>query len=348
MSVFPEHVQTLISELRVERSMVVREVTPLPGVLNNNQLYRLVMDDGSSFVAKFYFQDERKRREREYPFLSFLAQHGFRNVPHPLYESLSLDCGVYEWKEGERKAAKEYTEADMRDLAEFIARIHALPVSEGAHLLDAHMAAFSMKDLRANIEKRLNWMYEDLTKKVFHPEVTRFLEKHQCLERVNEALRQMEVTYGNDIFSTVFPENHKRISSVDFGPHNTLFQIDGRPTYLDFENAGMDHPLRTIVDVVNHQKTEEISDELKRIFVDHYRAKANLPEEIWYWFEPMRRCGLIEWHLLHLNHLRPVKINQFKFSYAHGAFHEEEFIQGKLALAERTLYAMSEARNWFT
>lgn len=347
MSSYPEHVQKLIDELREKRSIVIREATPLAGAMNNNQLYRLITEDGESFVAKFYFQDDRKRREREYPFLALLADHDFKDVPHPLYESVTLDCGVYQWKEGARTSPERYTEQDMQNLADFIARIHRLDTSKGAHLLDAQMAAFSMKDLRANIEKRLEWIREDLAKQLFHEDVVAFLETHRSLERVQEALDAMKAAYGEEVFTYVFPEHHKRISSVDFGPHNTLFQTDGSPVYLDFENAGMDHPLRTVVDVINHQKLETVPLALKRIFVDHYRAQAHLPDDVWHWFEPIRRCGLIEWHLLHLTHLRPTKIAQFKFSLANEAFDEQKFIQEKLRLAKQTLEAMIGATDWF-
>lgn len=337
----------LIEELKRERGISVLEATPVPGAMNNNQLYHLVTAEGVSYAAKFYYADERKRREHEYPFLALLASQGFTDIPHPVYESVTLNCGVYQWIHGIKKRPEAYRTQDMFDLADFIARLHRLdPVTLGKSLPNTHMAVFSMKDLRANTDKRIALIQEDLAQHAFDPKVVVFLDEHRSLKRVQEALHALSTTFGTQVFTYAFPEEHKRISSIDFGPHNTLFDPQGKPTFIDFEYAGLDYPLRPVIDVINHQKTEAISPALKHAFVERYREQAQLPEEIWQWFEPMRRLGLIEWHLLHLAQLRPEKIHQFTFSLAHETFDEAAYIAQKLGLAKRTLEAMDEMREW--
>lgn len=308
----------------------------------NSQLYRLIDDRNLSFLGKFYFDDERRRREREYKFLSLLGRRDFTEVPRPIFQSISLNCGVYEWIEGEKKVAEAYTEHDVVELADFITKLHRLDHRLDKDLPEAFMAVFSLKDVKKNIEDRIAWVHDEIVQRNFSPDVLAFFDQEHPIERVKEALQNICVELGEERINAELSDKDRRISSIDFGPHNTLFRPDGRSVFIDFEYAGVDHPLRAIVDYINHEKTVAISPALKQIFLKRYFEQADLSEEMKASFEPMRRLGLIEWHLVHINSLRSAKIKQLQFSHEIGTFDQDGYIQNQLLKATKSLKAMEE------
>lgn len=341
-----QRIQDLIRELSLERGLHIVDFQSLPDG-TNNALVRLMAEDGQSYIAKFYFRDERNRLEREFSFLSVLATQEWQEIPKPVYQSQSVYCGVYEWIEGTKKTAEQFTLKDIEALADFIAKVHGLDRAViGRHLPDAFMATFSLDDSRKNILRRIERLRSD-SGDDFHPEVISFLESECSIERVQEAMMCACAAIGEEMLHKMLPEEYKRISSYDFAPQNTLFRSDGSPVFHDFEYAGIDHPLRTIVDYLNHERNAGISKTLKEEFVRRYKNQAALPEEMWDWFEPMRRLGLIEWHLLHLNSMQPSKIKQLRFAKSSETFDERSYIERQIVKARASLMAMERPGDLF-
>ncbi len=313
-----EYPASLFSSLLKQKGIVCVSAELITGG-SNNLIHRIICEDGSFLLAKKYFVDDRQRLAREFQTLSLLRENGFTEVPQPIERFDKQNAGVYEFISGRHIFASEFSDRELIQIAEYLAKIHSLTKKEvKKNLPKAFTAAFSLADALKAGRKRLMSVNKNFPK--FERDVQQFVMKNMVIERVDAAFTKIAKQLGDvKMYKKINPE-HERLSSVDFGPHNMLWREDDSLTVIDFEYAGWDHPMRIISDMLSHDKMRDLPNAKKSLFVAEYLKRTPLPYEVTNDLADFRRIAQVEWVAILLSSILPEK--REKLIYANGGSFE--------------------------
>lgn len=281
---------------------------------SNNVLYRLEVIGRTPLVAKFYFRDERRRLEREFETLSVLKERGFSEIASPLARFDDLNAAVYDFIDGRSRDADELTRGDVAAIANFLIKLHRPFVGEPPPVLPpAFASAFSLAEVAACIRGRLDDCRAALTADM-GGRVAKFVADQQLLNFVEARLLSLEKDVGAERFQRQLPREHRRLSPVDFGPHNMLWGEDGSLKVVDFEYGGWDHPMRVIADSLAHDKMRHFPEGLADLLVSIYLKGASLPPEVLEDLEGYRLLSRLEWIGVLISSMLPEKLRRLAYA----------------------------------
>ena len=220
-------------------------LTPLTGGANN-RVFRLDLEHAPSLILKSYFQhpqDLRPRLKSEFEFLSFAWAEGIRCIPKPLYQDPTQNLALYTHINAPLATSDHSTLSFIEAAADFLLDLNRKKHS-GKHLSYASEACLKISDYFEAVEKRLYQLLcvsqETLVEKQLH----QFLQ-HQLLPQWN----QIKETTCKTALQALSPDPSDLIlSPSDFGLHNVLVSTTNHYTFIDFEYAGWDDPVKTICD----------------------------------------------------------------------------------------------------
>ena len=221
-----------------------RSLTPIGGG-RNSRVYRLETAEGRVLALKAYFRhpgDSRDRLAVEFGTLRFLWQRGLRCIPQPLARDDAEALGLYAFVPGARPVPP--TAEDVETACGFLAQVHALRrVPEAAQLPEASEACFSLREVAANVDRRL----ARLEAVESAPELAAFLQ-HELLPAWRDLVGECRAVAA---FEEPLPADRRTLSPSDFGFHNALRSEAGL-VFLDFEYFGWDDPAKLVADFLLH------------------------------------------------------------------------------------------------
>lgn len=192
----------------------------------NNQLYKISLESGETYVLKKYYQDDRQRLQREYDFLLVLQEKGFTDVPTPIARFDALNAALYSYMSGQRVDAENLSRSQLDAIADHLTRLQSIePHTVTRPLLDGFSVAFSLGEFIECIEKSID-RFEAGAVPQLDPRVHTFLEETNILSRVSQALNVLKKELNVETRKPISDE-YKRLSPIDLGVHNMLWTDDG-------------------------------------------------------------------------------------------------------------------------
>jgi hypothetical protein len=236
----------------------------------------------SSVVVKFYRRDAGDTRDRlgtEFGSLQFLWENGVRAIPRPIVCAPNLDCGIYEYIDGEVASSGVISSQDIDESVAFLHVLEKLRAVRGSEALPiASEACFSIADIFGSIDQRLERLMQTILARSgpnhsVHGETAALREWiEETFSPLNLEVRQWCTSYAlrhGIAFEEPLGREARTLSPSDFGFHNAIRRPDGSLTFVDFEYFGWDDPAKTIVDYLLHPGMT-LGDGLRR----HFAAQA--------------------------------------------------------------------------
>ncbi len=248
-SISDEKVRALLSGAGMNEDYHITRI-PAGG---NNRVYKLFYANEDIFLLKEYFSDRadiRSRLKTEFSFLSFLWNHGISSIPRPCACSYEHNLGLFRFIEGRAVTCEDITCGMVEELLSFFSAINNIRfLPDAFELSEASEACFSIREHLNVVQMRVD--------RLSTIEVISDIDE-MALIFISEKLRpkwqwlsgQIKKKIRDDThISDRFPDNMKVLSPSDFGFHNTLIKPDGTLSFVDFEYAGWDDPVKTICDL---------------------------------------------------------------------------------------------------
>ncbi|MEO5369119.1 MAG: aminoglycoside phosphotransferase family protein [Magnetococcus sp. DMHC-1] len=228
----------------------------------NNRLLRIQCGGKGIYALKFYppqKQDPRDRLGQEFAFLGFLNRQGVTGIPTALAADPINHCALYTWIEGITLPVPDV--AGIEAMIAFLEQLHYWRQAPAArHLVPASDNCFSPRAAMGQLARRLA-RCRDVA--ATEPTLQAFLDQ-EFTPVSRRFLLQLRDAPG---FSQTLPETARTLSPSDFGLHNALRQPDGTTTFLDFEYAGWDDPVKLVADVFWHPGMD-LPESLRERFLD--------------------------------------------------------------------------------
>jgi len=269
----------------------------------NNRIFKLIGED-DCFALKFYplqKEDPRDRLGNEYAFLSFLAEQGLHNIPVPIIRDDTNGCALYSWLDGEPVGNPE--NKDVEALAWFLTGLQALKRQPDAQSLSPASAACpAPSDAFDQLNARLERLEEASGE---HPGLRQFLEasfkpkKNAVLAQALDALTAAGINPSKPL-----PFEKMAISPSDFGFHNALRNQAGGLTFLDFEYAGWDDPVKAVADAMLHPGGG-MSEEHGQLFLKKMTPVFSVDAKFTARFNALYPVYALIWCLIILNEFLP-------------------------------------------
>ena len=269
----------------------------------NSQVFRVHHSSGDWILKKYHQhpEDKRDRLGTEFGFLQFLWRRKIRQIPEPIICDRVHHMGIFSYIKGSRP--KEVEPRHINQAVQFIFQINQFRECAGDSTLpNASEACFSVNEHLNSVEHRLKDLscLEGDTELV--KQAQEFVEK--CLvQKWSQMKEHIEKVIRGKKFEGSLSQEERILSPSDFGFHNTLESEQGDLSFIDFEYAGWDDPVKLICDFgcqpevpVNKelwlQFLDKLSEKLKISSISQ-RAKALLP------------VYRIKWCCIMLNEFRP-------------------------------------------
>jgi len=295
---------------------------------SNNKLY-CIETNKNSLLAKVYHQDDRQRLQREFQAICFFNKLRLAHTPRAFFKNDTLQYAIYSYEEGFTKNARELTPQDIENMAIFIATIHNIqPEQVKENFQSAIMACFSLEDYINNIKFRLGKFTDYISEKNAYPQIVHFSKKTNIPVLIETLVSDSIENIPQKEIAINLATEFRRLSPVDFGPHNMIFKENGDITFVDFEYFGWDDPARLIGDFMNHDQTSGVSDANKKLFINIYRNHVTLPQESLSRIEIVTKLITVEWLAIILFSLTPEKIRARQF--ADKDFNLDSYIEGQI------------------
>lgn len=291
----------------------------------NNRLFVLSSTNKKLLLKIYNSYDDRQRLEREFHALSFLNRNSFECIPKAYLKDAGLNYAVYSFERGETKKSSEIVRKDLDQMISFIVRLqNKKPEETKEEFMSGVMACSSFQDYLNNINIRIEW-FKNNTERESLPDLVKELLQSDFIQEINDLIKSVIDKYSREEISAQMSMNDKRLSPVDFGPHNTIFKYDGSAIFVDFEYFGWDDPNRLVGDFLNHDQTMDISPDDKDYFLNEYLKSSTLSTSILDRLNTVRQLIAIEWLTIYLSSLTKEKISIRKFADTN--FDEAKYIQ---------------------
>jgi len=291
----------------------------------NSKVYRIDCDDGSRYVAKFYFQrtaDGLDRLDVEFSSMQMLWEAGERNVPEPLVADRANQIAVYQYVDGAQIDSRAASVEDIGQFIRFAKRLKLLATPARLDQLPrAAEACFSLDALHNNVLRRLERLFSVSGPDASYAALRRHLSE-ELAPALNAIVGQGREKIGKAAWTAELPRSAWTLSPSDFGFHNALRRPDGSILFLDFEYFGADDPAKMISDFVLHpamQLGESIQHSYVEGMLDCFGADCDLPERLALSY-PL--FGL-KWCTIMLNEFVPKFLERREFAIDSGADRED-------------------------
>jgi hypothetical protein len=320
----------MLVDARIEAG--VQSVVPCTAG-GNNRTYRIETSIGP-VALKQYFRHEGDTRDRlatEFAFLAYAAKVAPGMAPTPLAMNAANGLALYEFIEGDPYKPGNLTWEHVDRAAQFFRALNDPAARKEATALPiASEACFSITEHLDLIASRLDRLQtfeavddEDRTAQALIEDIyTRWL---LLTEEVTNACQRSGLDPNAPLEQTL-----RCLSPSDFGFHNALAQLDGKPRFLDFEYAGWDDPAKLTGDFFAQLAVPVPADLFDR-FVHEISTSFPWPDEIVHRARLLRPVYQIKWCCIALNVFLPVNLARRKF--ANPALDEKALKQSQLAKA---------------
>jgi hypothetical protein len=268
----------------------------------NSVVSRLTNSDGQ-WILKQYYQhvsDKRDRLGTEFSFLTFLKNAGVSGVSEPLAMDRVSHHALYSFLPGKRPVA--ITSTQIVQAANFIGNVNLLSTSADAMALPAAAdACFSWKEHLDLVATRIGRL------SAVRPESGLELEAYEFVEQQlspfwsrlkNKLLQEI----GSSQLAEPLPSGSRIISPSDFGFHNTL-EEKGDLSFVDFEYAGWDDPVKLICDFTC-QPELPVSVDQGRQFMEELLPSLPHSDAVWHRVESLLPVHRLKWCCILLNEFR--------------------------------------------
>jgi RIO-like serine/threonine protein kinase len=292
----------------------------------NNKLYRLNTAN-NSYLLKLYGYDQDFRLKREFTALSTLPNIGFTEVPKAIAVNWQDSYAIYTFIKGKKIQSGNLTKSDLEKIAKYVIKLQSIkPADIKNDILDAHMACFSIQDYLQNIKFRLN-EYDRTIASHPHPILKDFDDRYHLSKFVKEKIRETISDIDSKTISKQISRINRRLSPVDFGVHNMLYD-QRKIFFLDFERFGWDDPRRLVAEFINHDQATRISDKNKKYFLEYYKKHWNIPNELKENFDFIVNLFAIDWLTVIIYSITDPKIKVRKFVDQN--FIVEDYLQNQI------------------
>ena len=267
----------------------------------NSEVWEVATAGGARYFVKRYpvaGPGETDRLATEFAALGFMARHGVLPVPEAVCSLPKEQVGVFGLVEGSPLAPADIGEGEVRQAAEFLARLHELRAAAGAlELPVAKEACFSIAAHEALVRGRAERLRAGAPAAALREFLERDLAPH--LERVSAWIGSVAGASGIDP-RTELPAAARTLSPSDFGFHNALRRPDGTLVFIDFEYFGWDDPAKTVADFLL-QPAVPVPERFRRSFCrrmcDVYGPAVDLQRRL----PPIYALLSLKWCLIVLN-----------------------------------------------
>lgn len=306
----------LSHRLRAVLGFELSDAVPIvTGYANNNRLWRLHAADGRQAVAKRYYQDDRRRLEREFGTLTFLHKRGMARIPTPLLRCDDLEAAIYSNESGVTVPATDLTVSALVELGRFVADLHAIkPGDAGAAFPAAVAASFSNAEKVAAIRERLRLFAEAAAAADAPGPVRALCAECDVVGVLERLLAGVVAGLDDDTLGTALAVPERRLDTGDFAPHNVLIHSDGSVCVLDFEYAGWDQPLASLAGFLTAATALDLGREQTAAFLQTYRDGAGIPDVAFAVFPRLCALSHLFWCGVHLSITTPAHLARKRFA----------------------------------
>lgn len=327
----------------------IRSMQPIKGG-KNNQVYKVLCEDGATYIAKVYFVREGDKRDRltaEFSSLRFLWQNGITCVPRPVAFSKEYRCALYQYVEGSLGTSQEIDDDDIRSAVSLLAQLKELSKQAANYgFPTASEAFFSLEEVALHLRERENRLRMAPVMSDQHSAMRKFIREHYApLRREITSWCHKSAQRASVPFDKMIPIEERTLSPSDFGFHNAIRKKDGSLVFLDFEYFGWDDPAKTISDFLLHPAFF-LAHDLKQYFfkrmLEVFSDNECLPQRVKLAY-PL--FGL-KWCLIFLNEFLPQECERRLFAGASGRL-QQEVLDQQLQKARKMLEKISEEYNDF-
>lgn len=296
----------------------------------NNGVFVLRCSGGGKLIGKFYHRDDRMRLNREYKACKFLRERGL-TVPDALIRNDEYQFAVYSFEEGEHKEASQVSENEVMSLVDFIVDLQMIePGDVDVKFEYGVRCTISYDEVEEVMNSRMDKIHEALDNGHLHPDVESFLAETDMVGEIDRLTKKILGEWDGGPW--VLSRSEQRLSPVDFGVHNALFRGEDAPCVIDLEYFGWDDPLKILVDFLVHDKSADLSIEVKKKAVEYYCQKVGLSQEGKDRLDLLMSITNIEWILIYLQSLSPEYLNARSFSMGDD-FDLEEYVARQIEKA---------------
>lgn len=278
----------------------------------NNRLFRLHLENRSPLVLKTYWQDpeqQRNRKEAEWSYLSFLAQHLPDQAPEPI---ANISDGIL-MTELPGLSPKDRHEPVARAMSTFLGTLANLDQLNPSNLRPAAHARFRLRGFVEDLNQRFESLVEASQNL---PEVADLIrEKIDPLKtKAEHHFHQRCLQFGLDPDKELPAALHFP-SPSDFGPHNAVEDEEGKIRFIDFEYAGWDDPAKLMADMFHHVGHHMPAKTRCRLIEAFFSANTKDPE-LRHRFIAVADLVGVEWILIVLNVLTRAEAQRKTFAGA--------------------------------
>ncbi|MHB8834628.1 MAG: aminoglycoside phosphotransferase family protein [Candidatus Methylomirabilia bacterium] len=300
MKILPGGVREALARTRGER---VTAAHPRAAGANS-EVWEVETAGGARYFVKRYppaAPGEADRLATEFAALGFMAGQGIRDVPEAVIALPAERVGVFGFIAGRVLEPAGIGRDEVRQAAEFLARLHELRAAAGARGLPAAKeACFSIAAHEELVRARVARLRAGSDATALHAFLDRDLGPH--LERVSAwvgTAAAAAAAAGLDPRAELRAAA-RTLSPSDFGFHNALRRPDGTLVFFDFEYFGWDDPAKTVADFLL-QPGVPVPGSLRRPFcrrmADVYGPAAELDRRL----PPIYALLSLKWCLIVLN-----------------------------------------------
>lgn len=279
----------------------------------NNKIYKLITDSNDTFLYKKYFTDDRNRMEREYGALQFLNKQGLTCLPNPIAKNIDENCALYTFIEGEDKNANLLNSKDVSQIVEFINVLQSFELSKINYKFEQSIMSTNSFSLFANnIIFRINKFLEYAKSAETSNIVTKFYKKTSPHKIIMNELTRIQ-SQNSKLFSRCILPTDMKLSPVDFGPHNMIFN-EQYVNFIDFEYFGWDDPVKIIPNLIFHEGSNGMAENTKKEILDKYVSSSKLKNTVIDRLSVSLSLASLDWLSILLWGLTPEKISARLFS----------------------------------
>jgi hypothetical protein len=282
----------------------------------NSKAFRVHHSSGDWFLKKYHQhpEDKRDRLGTEFGFLQFLWGKKIRQIPEPIMCDTVHHFGLFSFLEGSHP--KEVAPRHISQTVQFILQINQFRESAGDSTIpSASEACFSVNEHLNSVERRLKNLTSLEGDMELVKQAQEFVEKF-LLRKWDQVKEYIEKVVRRNSFEESLSQEERILSPSDFGFHNTLESKQGDLSFVDFEYAGWDDPVKLICDF-GCQPEVPVNKEFWLHFLNKLSEKLKIPS-ISQRAKVLLPLYRIKWCCIMLNEFRSVGFTRRLHAGANG------------------------------
>lgn len=279
----------------------------------NNKIYKITTVDDRNFVYKEYYTDDRDRMNREYSALKHLGENGFTCLPRTIKRDDSKNCAIYSYVDGSFKDPVDLSTRDVDQIVQFVLDLQSFkPEHISVKFDNAVLATDSFDTFSDTVLFRV----DKFSRYIQSPDVSKLvLDFSKSRNLVTTIKSQLEMLRNQSAkaFAKKISYEERRLSPVDFGPHNMIFD-ENQVNFLDFEYFGWDDPVKIIPNLIVHEGSRGITEQVSRDLLEKYIKATPLQSQVKERLDTSLSLVALDWISILLWGLTPEKISARVFA----------------------------------